>query len=42
MVFTLVSAVQDRLSELLDLLQMEKERIAKEKEEELERIENVN
>ena len=41
MIFTLVSAVQDRLSELLDFIKMEKERLELEKAEELERIEKV-
>ncbi len=41
MIFTLVSGAQDKLSELLDFLGTERERIAKEKEEELQRIEEV-
>jgi len=42
MIFTLVSAIQDWLSEMLDFLKTEKERIELEKAEELERIEKVS
>ena len=42
MVFTLVTAAQDKLSEYLDFLKKEKERIELEKAEELERIEKVS
>ena len=41
MVFTLVSALQDWMSEILDFLKKEKERLELEKAEELERIEKV-
>ncbi len=42
MIFTLVTAAQDKLSEYLDFLKKEKERIELEKAEELERIEKVS
>ena len=41
MVFTLLSGVQDKLSEFLDALQQEREREAKVKEEEFKRLEEV-
>ena len=42
MIFTLMSALQDKLSEFIDSIQEEKERVVREKEEELKRIEEVN
>lgn len=41
MIFTLVSGAQDNFSGILDLLRKEREERAKEKEEELKRIEEV-
>ena len=41
MIFTLVSGAQDKLVDNLDALRKEKERILKEKEEELQRLEEV-
>lgn len=41
MVFTLVSGAQDKLSEILDALKLEREQKEKEREEELKRIEEV-
>ena len=41
MVFTLVSGAQDKLTEILDMLRLEREQREKEKEEELKRQEEV-
>lgn len=41
MIFTLVSGVQDKLAEVLDMFKKEKEQRIKEKEEELKRLEEV-
>ena len=41
MIFTLVSGVQDKLAEVLDMFKKEKEQRIKDREEELKRIEEV-
>ena len=41
MIFTLVSGTQDRLADILDSFKKEREDKAKEREEELKRIEDV-
>ena len=42
MIFTLVSAVQEKLTEIVEDIKSEKERAVREKEEELKRKEEVN
>ena len=41
MIFTLVSGAQEKLSDILDMLEKEKEEKAKQREEELQRLEEV-